>query len=112
MVTDLINEFRKANGKHPIHNWTNFENDHCMAHCLYLAWGEFRHTPECFLTGKAEAIAMCGFYGDFPASVKNAIAILADDPDHRSVLLDYNHMSYGVFTSNYQLYLTVRGWNG
>jgi len=114
MVVDIINEYRKANGKEYIFVWNPVENDYCMEHCLYMAKLQcFEHAPEHLRKGKAEAIAKCGFIIDNFTTVRYLIFnVINESQKHKDVVLNYENLAYGFYIHNYTAYLVIRGWNG
>lgn len=114
MIVDIINEYRKSNGKDPIFCWNSVENDYCEAHSHYLAWNNrFEHAPECLRPGKAEAIAKCDFFDDTLSTIKNLLYECLDkSQEHRNIILTFDNLAYGFYIYNNQAYLTIRGWSG
>jgi len=111
MVIDIINDYRKDNGKEPIHHWNKVENDFCEAHCLAMSnAGKIFHAPDYLLGYRSEAVAMCSFGNDFNSTISYLIlSVLNSSEEHRNILLDSRYLAYGVFVNNGAMYLTIRG---
>jgi hypothetical protein len=114
MLVDLINEYRKNNGKEHIFAWDPVENDYCLTHCYYMAWNSrFEHTPEYFLKGKAEAIALCYFQYNNETTMRHLVYEVIDkSKEHKDIVLNYENLAYGFYIYNNKSFLTIRGWNG
>lgn len=111
MIVDLINEYRRKNGRENIFCWNPVENDNCMQHCLYMVrLDRFEHSPEYLRPGKAEAIASCSFIYDTVNTMGLLLAIIDGCQDHRNIVLNYNNLAYGFCVHNYMAYLVIRGW--
>lgn len=112
MLVDIINEYRKNNGKEHIFCWDPVENDYCQAHSNYMAWNNhFEHAPEYLLKGKAEAIAFCYFFYNNEITMKHLIYECIDKSEgHKNIVLNYENLAYGFYIYQNQAYLTIRGW--
>lgn len=112
MLIDIINEFRRKNGKENILCWDSVENDYCFRHCMHMAKiGQLEHAPEYLRAGKAEAVASCVFLDDRENTIKHLIySCIGNSSGHRDVILNYDNLSYGCILNNYVAYITIRGW--
>jgi hypothetical protein len=112
MIKDLIQEYRRQNGRHPA-NMTHYEEDqHCLWHCFHMSRvKEVCHAPECFLEGKAEACAVRSFYRS-PEETLRAIIFeqFANNSAHSEVLLFSNNLACAFHSHEYHIFVTVRGW--
>lgn len=113
MIKEIINEFRKSNGRHPLamDNWQ--ENEYCLWHCKYMAEiDDCIHTPHYFRQGKAEAVARASFYRDVREALEDIIfKDFAESMCHRNVIL-FNDNLAGAFhvTEHNLIYACLRGW--
>jgi len=111
-VVDKINQFRKANGVDPVYCWNPVENDNCESHAFQMArCGELYHAPDYLRPGKAEAVGKCSFMNTEVDTVGHIVfeQFGKSSEGHREILLMPN-LAYGLYTSNWQVYLVVRGW--
>jgi hypothetical protein len=123
MIKQIINEFRKQNGRPPVSFDDYIENQYCFWHCHYMARiQECCHAPENLRNGKAEAVGGRGIFHD-PYDTLRAIVFGAPDetgkitggfansPEHREIILMDNlagafHMDF----MNHFVFVTIRGW--
>jgi len=112
MIKQIINEFRRINGRHPAKMDNHEENQNCLWHCLYMAKiKEICHAPEHYLNGKCEAVAVRGFFHN-PIDTLHMIIFeqFANSPEHRDIILFNDNLACAFYIEQYQVFLTVRGW--
>jgi len=112
MLIDILNEYRKVNGKEHVFCWNPVENDYCLSHCHYMAWNnQFEHAPENLLKGRAEAIVFCDFQYDNEITIRHLIYECIDKSQkHKDIVLNYENLAYGFYIYNNKAYLVIRGW--
>ena len=112
MMVDIINKFRRKNGKDNILCWNPVENDYCLQHCMHMSrTRKLEHASDYLRSGKAEAVASCVFLDDMENTIKHLIyGCIGNSSEHRKVILDYDNLSYGFMLHDYVAYITIRGW--
>lgn len=112
MIKDLINEFRRQNGRHPAIMNHREEDQNCLWHCLHMSRiREVCHAPDCFREGKSEVCAARSFFHT-PQETLRAIIFeqLANSPEHRDILLFNDNIACADCISEYFVFVTIRGW--
>mgnify|MGYP007112145263 CR=1 FL=1 len=112
MIREIINEFRRANGRHPVSmdNWQ--ENQYCLWQCLHMARNQdLCHAPEHLRPGKSEACAVRSFFHN-PHETLRAIVFeqFGNSPGHRDIILFNDNLACAFHVDQYQVYVTIRGW--
>ena len=112
MIRRIINEFRAANGRHPFSFPDHEANKHCLWHCQYMSYKEdVVHAPSHYLNGKSEACAMRGFYKDQYNTIRDMIFDdLGKSERHRDIILYSQELACAFYTTQYNIYVTIRGW--
>ena len=112
MLKDIINEFRKQNGRHPLVLDNQQENDYCLWHCKHMALTQVcQHTPNHLLHGKAEVVAYRSFYRDYYDALQAIIfQDFAESIGHRDILLFHDHFAGAFHVENNIVWVTIRGW--
>jgi len=110
-MENIINEFRAQNGKEAVSQFDRLVNDYCLSHCMAMARnGYIYHAEPSHLEGWSEAVAMGSYNGDFFSSVRRIMhEAFGKSELHKSVILDHSTLAFGVFTSNYKMFVTIRG---
>ena len=105
-----INEFRRQNGVGPVEHWDMRMANFCRMHCLEMARrGYTYHAEPCYLEGWSEAVACHSWLSSWKELQDRLIFdVLGSSESHRRILLNYNQMAYGLWSSNWMTYLTVR----
>jgi hypothetical protein len=69
------------------------------------------HAPECFLNGKAEAVAVRTFYRDVQETLRQIIfEQLANSREHKDIILYHDNLACAFCIDDYHIFLTIRGW--
>jgi len=111
MLKDIVNEFRKSNGK-PEGIWNDEVSGYCNQHCLAMEKaGNIYHAEQCYRGDWGEAVAVCGYNGQsawewVSCAVYN---ILGGDNEHKDLILNSNDIAGAYQFSDYKLYITIRG---
>ncbi len=114
MLKDIINDWRKTQGRHPISLDNQQENDNCLFHCKYMALiQECIHAPHHLRQGKSEAVGKASFYRDAREALSAIIfEEFANSMCHRDIML-FNDNLAGAFHAEHNIvWVTIRGWNG
>lgn len=112
MLKSFINEFRNSCGKPSVSFDDYQENQYCLWHCLYMAnIQNCCHTPDFFLCGKSEAVAVMPFFYHNYEDVLHKVVFegFANSPEHKKVLLSDN-LACGFYDYSYNVFVTIRGW--
>jgi hypothetical protein len=112
MIKEIINEFRRQNGRHPLRMDDHKENQNCLWHCLHMAKTQnWCHAPEYLRPGKSEACAVKSFFHDSYETLRAIIfEQFADSPEHRDIILFNDNLACAFHIEQYQVYVVVRGW--
>jgi len=112
MIKDIINSYRTHHGIPEAIDANLIENDHCRLHCLHMLNNyTLDHTPDVFLHGKSEIVAVCNFKRNIEETEHHLIwEVINSSPGHRDILLSSKHLAHYLLIHNYKAYLTVRGW--
>lgn len=110
IIERAINDFREANSRGSA-SFNKMKADHCFLHCLEMSRrNSVYHAEQCLLNEWSEAVAMSTFEGDFENTVRHIIfEQLGKSEPHKKILLDSNELAVACFSSNYKMYLTIRG---
>ena len=110
-MENIINEFRAQNGKEAVSHFDYLVSDYCLSHSMAMARnGYIYHAEPQHLEGWSEAVAMCSYHGDFFASARMIMnECFGKSELHKRVILDHSILAFGVFTSNYKMFVTIRG---
>jgi uncharacterized protein YkwD len=105
-----INDLRTSNGRSNAH-FNVQKAEHCFFHCLEMARrNEVYHAEPHYLDGWSEAVGMADFNGDYENSCRHLIFEgFAKSEPHRNIILNSSELAVGWFTSNYKLFVTIRG---
>lgn len=116
MIKELIDEFRKQNGRHPAIFNHYKEDQYCLWHCLYMVRiKECCHAPEYLRQREgyilSEACATRPFFRN-PHETLRAIVFeqFANSPEHREILLFNDNLTCAFYLHEYYIFVTVRGW--
>jgi len=112
MIKNIINDFRRQNGRHPLDMNHHQEDEHCLWHCKYMAEiQDCQHAPDGLLHGKSEAVAMRWFFRD-PHEALRAIVFedFAGSMKHRDVILFNDNLACAFHIERNCILVTVRGW--
>lgn len=72
---------------------------------------EVCHTPDYYLNGKSEAVAVRTFYRDVQETLKQMIFDqLANSPEHKNIILYHDNLACAFCVDDYHIFVTIRGW--
>jgi hypothetical protein len=110
IVERAINDFRAQHGRGSA-SFVYDKYDHCFLHCLAMAQrDDVYHAEPCYLNEWSEAVAMSSFDGDYENTIRRIIFdVLGTSEPHKRVLLHNGELAVACFTSDYKMFVTIRG---
>jgi hypothetical protein len=110
IMEKAINDLRASQGRGNA-RFNYYKNEHCFFHCLEMARrGEVYHAEPHYLEGWSEAVGMADFNGDYENACRHLLFEgFAKSEPHRDIILNCGELAVACFTSNYRLFVTIRG---
>jgi len=109
-MLEAINRFRLHHEVEPIRYTDVLTNHHCQLHCFEMAKRQtIFHTPEYYLEGWSEAVAMMQYCDQWKDQV--IFDILGVSDGHRDILLNNNKLAFAGHIHDNVVYVCIRGKN-
>jgi hypothetical protein len=112
MLKNILNDFRRQNGQHPLDMNHYQEDEHCLWHCKHMAdIQDCRHAPGHLLLGKSEAVAVRGFFRDHYEALRAVVfEQFANSMGHRDIILFNDNLACSFHVEHNCIFVTIRGW--